>query len=480
MTMSSISTIRSSFGTLTRVAGRVIVPNDSDYDAARATFYGGVDKRPAAIVRVTGVEDVRRAIAAARDDGLELAIRSGGHSIAGHSTTDAGLVIDLRDMSRIIIDAERRTAWVETGATALQVTDALSKHDLAVGFGDAGSVGVGGITLGGGMGFLVRKYGMTIDSVLASEVVTADGQCRRVDAEQEPELFWAIRGGGGNFGVVTRLEFRLSPLPHFTGGMLILPATPETVSGFAAVSLAAPDELTTIGSVMAAPPLPFLPREVHGQLVILAFVAFAGDDDAAARAIAPLRSLATPLADMVKPCPYLSMYPPENPDNHPTVVTRTMFVDSIDEDRARTILDHLSRSDAAMRAVQLRPLGGAMARVPADATAFAHRSKPILVNVATSYQGDADREWRRQWASEFAKAIQPRENGAYVGFLSDDGQARIRSAYPNETWNRLARIKAMYDPTNLFRLNQNVLPISRVDSDSLQETLGEKKKRSVT
>jgi hypothetical protein len=457
---STISSIRSSRSSLAGISGRVVTPDDSDYDKTRAVFYGGIDKRPAAIVRVANVNDVRRVIIAARDDGYELAIRSGGHSVVGHSTTD-GLVIDLRDMSRITIDSEMRTAWVETGATALQVTEALSQHGLAIGFGDSGSVGVGGITLGGGIGFLVRKFGMTIDSVLAAEVVTADGKHHRVDAEHEPELFWAIRGGGGNFGVVTRLQFRLNPLPQFTGGILILPATPETIAGFAAASLAAPDELSTIGNVMPAPPMPFLPAAVHGRLVILAFMAFAGDDEAARHAIAPFRSLAMPLADMVKPCPYVSMYPPEDPSHRPTAVSRTMFVHSVDVEMAKTIHDHLSRSNATMRAVQLRALGGAMARIPSDATAFAHRSKPMLVNVAAFYQGDADREVRRAWVAELANAIQPRDDGAYVGFLSDDGQARIRSAYPNGTWDRLARIKAIYDPTNLFRLNQNVAPIGR-------------------
>lgn len=443
---------------LTDVAGHVITPGDPSYDKARAVFYGGIDKHPSAIVRVANVDDIRRVIATARRESLELAVRSGGHSVSGHSTTEGGLVIDMRDMARIDVDAAARTAWIETGATAFQVTEALSKHGLVIGFGDAGSVGVGGITLGGGIGFLVRKFGMTIDSVLAAEVVTADGRQLRVDAEHEPDLFWAIRGGGGNFGVVTRLQFRLNPLPHFTGGILILPATPETIAGFVAASMSSPEELSAIGNVMPAPPMPFLPAEVHGRLVILAFIAFAGDDEAATRAIAPFRSLATPLADMVKPGPYVAMYPPEDPNYRPTAVARTMFLDGIALPAAKTIDAYLSKSDATMRVAQLRVLGGAMARVPADATAFAHRSKAMLVNVAAFYDGDADRELRSAWVKEFAHAIQPRDDGAYVGFLSDDGPARIRSAYPGTTWDRLARIKAMYDPTNLFRLNQNIAP----------------------
>ncbi len=459
----SSTTLPPSLTSLADIAGRVVTPDDPDYDNIRSVFYGGIDKRPTAIVRVANVDDVRRVIATARTQGFELAIRSGGHSIVGHCTTDGGLVIDLREMSKIDIDPDGRTAWVETGATAHQVTEELSQYGLAIGFGDSGSVGVGGITLGGGIGFLVRKFGLTIDSVLAAEVVTADGRHRRVDATHEPDLFWAIRGGGGNFGVVTRIQFRLNPLPQFTGGILILPATPETIAGFAAASLAAPEELSTIGNVMPAPPMPFLHAEVHGRLVILAFIAFAGDDEAAGRAIAPFRSLATPLADMVKPGPYVAMYQPEDPNYHPTAVARTMFLDAVDIETARTIHDYLSKSDATMRVVQLRALGGAMARVPADATAFAHRAKPMLVNVAAFHQEDADREMRRAWVSEVAGALQPRDDGAYVGFLTDDGQARIRSAYPAATWDRLARVKLAYDPTNVFRLNQNVSPASPGD-----------------
>ena len=454
----SSNTLPSSLASLSGTAGRVVTPVDPGYDETRAVFYGGIDKRPSAIVRVKNIDDVRRVIETAQIEGFELAVRSGGHSISGHSTTDGGLVIDLREMAKIDVDRDARTAWVETGATASQVTEALATHDLVIGFGDSGSVGVGGITLGGGIGFLVRKFGLTIDSVLAAEVVTADGRHLVVDETHEPDLFWAVRGGGGNFGVVTRLKFRLNAMPHFTGGILILPATPETIAGFAAASLAAPDELSTIGNVMPAPPMPFLPEEHHGKLVIFAMMSFAGDDKAAERAIAPFRSLTTPLADMVKPGPYVAMFPPEDPNYKPTAMARTMFVDGIDIGTARTIYDYVLKSDATMRVAQLRALGGAMARVPSDATAFAHRSKPMLVNVAAFYEGDADREKRRVWVNEFKNAIRPPDESAYVGFLTDDGDARIRATYPGRTWDRLCEVKSAYDPTNLFRLNQNVSP----------------------
>jgi FAD/FMN-containing dehydrogenase len=437
---------------------RVITPDDPAYGDARHVFYGGIDKRPAAIVRVADTDDVRRVIGSARDAGVELAVRSGGHGIAGHGTTDGGLVIDLRGMSKVEIDAGAGTAWVGAGATAHQVTEALADYGRVIGFGDSGSVGVGGITLSGGIGFLVRKYGLTIDSLLAAEVVTADGRHRRVDAEHDPDLFWAVRGGGGNFGVVTRLRFRLRALPHFTGGVLVLPATPTTVVGFVAAAMAAPEELSTIVNVMTAPPVPFLPAEVHGRIVLFAFVAFAGEGESADRAIAPLRALATPLADTVRPGPYLGMYPPQDLNHRPTVVGRTTFVGGIDAAAAESILEYLATSNAPVRVAQLRPLGGAVARVPSDATAFAHRARPMLVNVAAFYQGDADREASRAWVTDFAQRLQPHDTAAYVGFLGDDGPARVRAAYPGATWDRLAAIKAKYDPANLFRLNHNIPP----------------------
>jgi hypothetical protein len=443
--------------TLDGVAGRVIVPESPSYDQARAVFYGGIDKRPSAIVRVANVQDVQRVIAAARDGGYELAVRSGGHSIAGHSTTDGGIVLDLRSMANIEIDPDARTAWVETGATAVQVTEAATKHGLVVGFGDSGSVGVSGITLGGGIGFLVRKLGLTIDSLLAAELVTANGDHLCVDAHHHPDLFWAIRGGGGNFGVATRLRFRLHELPRFTGGILVLPATPETIAGFVEASLAAPEELSTIGNVMPCPPLPFVPPEVHGRLVIFGMMAYAGAGDSAERALAPFRSLATPLADLVKPMPYTEMYPPEDPSYRPTAIGRTLFADRMDKELAETLYDYLSRSDAAMRVAQLRVLGGAAARVSNDATAYAHRSRAMLVNVAAFYTTPEDRLVRARWVREFARAVQPNDDAAYVGFLgADDGPERVRSAYPGATWERLRKVKAVYDPDNFFRLNQNI------------------------
>jgi FAD/FMN-containing dehydrogenase len=438
--------------------GRVIAPGDPDYDQARAPFYGGVDRRPAVIIRPADAAGVARVVALARDSGLDLAVRSGGHSPAWHSVNDGGIVLDLGAMKALDIDVDGRTAWAQTGLTAGEYTTATHAHGLATGFGDTGSVGIGGITLSGGVGYLVRKYGLTIDDLLAAEVVTADGQELHIDDDSHPELFWAIRGGGGNFGVATRFRFRLHPLDQVLGGMLFLPATPEVLAGFIAAADAAPEELSGIVNVMPAPPMPMVPPELHGQLVIMAMLVWAGPVEDGQAAVAPFRALATPLADMVAPMPYPGIYPPEDEAFHPTAIGHTMFVDAIDLPVAETILEYLRSSDAPMRVAQLRVLGGAMARVPADATAFVHRGSKIMVNVAAFYQGPDDQPVRQAWVDEFAAALQQGDQGAYVGFLGDEGEVRVHQAYPPATWERLAAVKARYDPGNLFRGNHNIPP----------------------
>jgi FAD/FMN-containing dehydrogenase len=437
--------------------GRVIGPDDADYDKARSILYGGFDRRPAAIIRVADAAEVARVIALARETGLELAVRSGGHSNAGHSTTEGGMVLDLVDLKEIQIDPNDRTAWAETGLTALEVTSAAAAHELAVGFGDTGSVGIGGITLGGGVGYLARKHGLTIDSLLAADLVTADGEQLRVDAESHPDLFWAIRGGGGNFGVATRFLYRLHPVSTVVGGMLVLPATPDVIAGFMAAAEAAPEELSGIANVMPMPPMPFIPDEAHGKLSIMALLVHAGDVEDGLRAVEPFRALATPIADLLHPMPYPEIYPPDDPDYHPLAVGHTMFVDHIGHGEAESIVEHLNASDATLRVAQLRVLGGAVARVPVEATAYGHRSSRIMVNVAAFHDGTpADRARRQAWVDEFAGVLNQGDDGAYVNFLAEEGPERVRAAYPGATWDRLVAVKRRYDPDNVFHLNQNI------------------------
>jgi FAD/FMN-containing dehydrogenase len=437
--------------------GRVIAPDDAAYDEARTVFYRSIDRRPALIVRAKDATDVSHVVSLARESGLELAVRSGGHSLAGHSVSDGGIMLDLSEMKALEIDTERRTAWAQTGLTTGEYTTAVGAHGLATGFGDTGSVGIGGITLGGGVGYLVRKHGLTIDDLLAAEVVTADGELLRVDAEEYPDLFWAIRGGGGNFGVATRFRFRLHEVSTIVGGMLILPATPEVIYSFVAEAEAAPEELSTIANVMVAPPMPFLPAEAHGRLVIMAMLVYAGEVEAGERAVAPFRALATPLADTVGPKTYPEMFEPAGPGPEEEVA-RSLFIDSVDSRAAQTIVEHLQASTAQMAVAQIRVLGGAMARVPAEATAFAHRKRRIMVALGAVYENREEEAVHKEWVTGFAAALGRADAGVYVNFVGDEGEARVREAYPGSTWERLAAIKGRYDPTNLFRLNHNIPP----------------------
>jgi FAD/FMN-containing dehydrogenase len=448
----SIPTLRDDFD------GRVTAPEDAGYDQARKLFYGKFDRRPAAIIRPTGAGEVAWVVGLAREAGLPLAVRSGGHSLAGHSMAEGGIVLDLSEMTALEVDPERRTAWAQTGLTAGAYTAAVGAHGLATGFGDTGSVGIGGLTLGGGVGFLVRKHGLTIDNLLAAELVTADGRVLEVDDERHPDLFWALRGGGGNFGVATRFKYRLRELPSIVGGMLILPGSAEVIEGFVAAAEAAPEELSAIANIMVAPPIPFLPPEAHGKLIVMALVCYAGDGEAGERAVAPLRALAEPLADMVKPMPYAGLFEPAEDMEVVEESARSLFLDAVDRAAAETIVERLQASTAMMAVAQLRVLGGAMARVPVEATAFAHRHRRIMAAVGAVYERAEDRPTQDAWAGGFAADLRQGDPGVYVNFLSDEGPERVREAYPEPTWDRLVEVKRRYDPDNLFRLNQNIPP----------------------
>jgi FAD/FMN-containing dehydrogenase len=456
--LSSISTSSISIPRLRdSVDGRVTAPDDAGYDQARKVFYGKYDRRPAAIVRPADVAEVAQVVTLAADGGLELAVRSGGHSLAGHSVSEGGIVLDLSEMTALDLDLEGRTAWAQTGLTAGAYTTAVGAHGLATGFGDTASVGIGGLTLGGGVGFLVRRHGLTIDNLLAAEVVTADGRVLQVDAETHPDLFWAIRGGGGNFGVATRFRYRLHELPSIVGGMLLLPGSAEVIEALVATAEAAPEELSLIANVMVAPPMPFLPPAAHGQLVVMTLLCYAGDAEAGERAMAPFRALADPIADMVQPMPYAGLFEPADDMEVVEESARSLFMDGVDSRAATAIVEQLRATTAPMAVAQLRVLGGAMARVPAEATAFAHRDRRVMAGVGCVYQDAGERPTHEAWADGFAAALRGGP-GVYVNFLSNEGPDRVREAYPDRTWDRLVEVKRRYDPGNLFRLNQNIPP----------------------
>jgi FAD/FMN-containing dehydrogenase len=439
-----------------QLAGPVLGPGDPGYDAARRLALP-FDRRPAAIVRPVDAGEVARVVSLAGETGVELAIRAGGHGYAGHGTTEGGMVLDLRGLRGLEIDPGARVVRAAGGLTSGEVTTAAAPHGLAVGFGDTASVGIGGLTLGGGMGYLVRKHGLTIDHLLRAVVVTADGRVLEVDADEHPDLFWAIRGGGGNFGVVTRFDYRLHPVDVVTGGMLALPATPKTVAGLVEAADAAPEELSLIASVLLAPPAPFVPAELVGSPLLFVQLVHAGTLDDGARAVEPIRALATPVADFVRAMPFPEMFPTETPEA-PRSAVRTFFSDGLDESTAGDLLERLQRSTAQLAAVGIRVLGGAAARVPADATAYAFRQRRLLLTAFAAYGAAEEEDVHAAWVEETAAALRQGEDAAYVNFLGAEGPGRVRAAYPGSTWARLAEVKRRYDPQNVFRVNQNVPP----------------------
>lgn len=439
------------------VAGTVVTTDSAEYDTARLVYSGTADLHPAAVVRPAGTADVQRVVRYARDAGLELAIRGGSHSAAGHGTSDGGIVLDLSGLKDIEIDVHTLTATVGAGLTAGEFVRATGEHGLTTGFGDTESVGVAGITVGGGFGLLSRKYGMTIDALLAAEIVTADGELLTVDADQHPDLFWAIRGGGSNFGVVTRFTFRLFPVDRVVGGLLVLPAEPQVLAGFLALSAAAPNELTTIVTVLPCPPLPFVPSQVHGTPVLLTQLVHTGDEADAAAVIAPFRALAQPLADLVKPQPYAALFQPEQTPRV-TAVTRTQFLASVDEATAKVMIDAIASSPAPMRILQLRTLGGAVAAVAPDATAYGFRDKKVVTYLGGFYVGEDNRTATVAWADSLVAAVDQGDSDAYLNFVGEPGQADVTNCYPPATLARLAAIKRRYDPHNVFRRNHNIEP----------------------
>ena len=441
------------------ILGTVIRPDDPAYEEARQVHNRAYDKRPALIVRVGSSADVARTILFARAHDLEIAVRGGSHSLAGHSTTDGGVVIDMSAMKGLHIDPERRLAWAQAGLTAGEFTVAAGAHGLATPFGDTGNVGIGGITLGGGIGFLVRKHGLSIDALVSVDVVTADGRLVTASEKENADLFWAIRGGGGNFGVITRLQFRLYPVDTVLGGMLLLPATREVLRSLVPIAASAPEELSTIAFIMAAPPAPFVPAEAQGKLAFGIIFVYAGDPEAGQAAIAPFRAVATPIAEVVAPMPYPGIYGLTEGAGQPgPSASRSLFLDALDDAAIDTILEHTAAPSSPQAMTQIRILGGAMARVSPTATAFAHRDANVMIALITPFADPAEAPVHEAWTQAYFEALRPGARGVYSNFLADEGTDRVREAYPGLTYQRLSFVKRTYDPTNVFHLNQNIRP----------------------
>jgi FAD/FMN-containing dehydrogenase len=435
--------------------GQVILPGDADYDNARKVWNGMIDRRPALIARCDGVADASRAIRFARDQHLLLAVRGGGHNVAGAGTCDGGLVIDLSPMKAVRVDSERRTARVEAGATWKEFDEETQKYGLATTGGLISSTGVAGFTLGGGISWLVRKHGLACDNLISAEVVTADGQLVRASAEENADLYWGLRGGGGNFGVVTAFEFALHPVSTVVGGIVAhpLPRAREVLQFYRHFIATAPDELTTIVIFGTAP---------EGHQIIGLAACYAGPVEQGEEVMRPLKEFGPPVMDMMSPLPYTALQQANDPTAPAGLQNywKAAFLQDLSDEAIDAMIEYATNATSPLSMIHLHHLGGAMNRVAADATAFGHRDSGFVVNILGVWPAPGDNEKHIDWARGLFAALQPYAHGAYINFLGDEGQERVRSAYgPN--YEHLVALKNKYDPTNLFRLNQNIPPASR-------------------
>ena len=446
----------------TGLRGNILSSADEGYDEARKVWNGMIDKRPALIVRCSGVADVISAVRFARDQDLLVSVRGGGHNVAGSAVCDGGLVIDLSLMNGVRVDPIRRTARAQPGATLGDLDHETQAFGFAVPAGIVTTTGIAGLTLGGGFGWLNRKYGLTCDNLLSADVVTAEGHLVKASPEENADLFWGLRGGGGNFGIVTSFEYQMHAVgPTVLAGLIVYPMAkaPEVLRFYRDFVADIPDELTAVPALRLAPPAPFLPEEVHGKPIIAVFVCYCGPVEEGERVLRPLRGFGTPLADVIQPKPFImhqSMLDPMQPAGR-NYYWKSDDLLELTDPAIDTIVAHSEAITSPHTIVPLFQLGGVGSQVAEDATAYSHRNAAYALNCNASWtEGEPERHI--QWARDFSTAMQPFSAGVYVNFLGDEGEERARAAYGPTKFDRLVSLKNKYDPTNFFRINQNIKP----------------------
>jgi FAD/FMN-containing dehydrogenase len=446
-----------------KVRGTVALPGDEGYDAARTIWNGMIDRHPGLVVRCLDAADVVSAVQLARDEKLLVAVRAGGHNIAGNAVADGGLLIDLSLMKAVRVDPLLRTARVEPGATLADFDKEAQAFGLATPLGINSTTGVAGLTLGGGFGWTTRKFGLTIDNLISADIVTANGRLVHASEKENPDLFWAIRGGGGNFGVATSFEFRLHAIgPEVLSGLIVHPLEKagELLPAFRRIANEAPDELTTWVVMRKAPPLPFLPPEWHGKEVLIFAACYSGGIEAGEKAVAPLRALGTPIADVIGPHPFTAWQTMFDPLL--TAGARNYWkshdIDDLSDAAIKVIVDGVRTLPTPECEIFIAHVGGAMTRVASDATAWPNRGAHFIMNVHTRWRESEKDAACIGWTRTLFDAVAPFASGsAYVNFMADDEPARVEEVY-GAHYRRLADIKRIYDPENLFRVNQNIRP----------------------
>jgi hypothetical protein len=443
--------------------GQLVRPGDSTYDERRKIWNGSIDRRPTLIARCAGVADVIAAIRLARRTGLEVAVRGGGHSFPGLSVCDGGIVIDLGLMKGIRVDPKARTARAQAGVLWGDLDRETQAFGLATTGGIVTHTGIAGLTLGGGIGWLQRKHGLTIDQLLSVDLITAEGELVKASATENPDLFWGLRGGGGNFGVVTEFEFRLHPVgPTVLAGPIFWPIeeSPSVLRFYRDWIADAPDELMTIVIHRKAPPLDFVPPELHGELVVAVVCCYAGPVDEGMKVLRPLKAFGSPVLDLCEPKPYLAhqaMFDPSFPHGR-CYYMRACDVAELTDDVIDITVEHSMRIRSPLTTFPIWQMGGAVARVDEGQTAFNGRGAGHTFNITASTATAEGFDQERQWSRNFFSALEPHQTSVYVNFLMDEGEERIREAYGAEKYDRLQALKRRYDPDNFFRLNQNIPP----------------------
>jgi FAD/FMN-containing dehydrogenase len=444
-------------------AGELVGPSHPAYEERRAVWNGSIGRRPALIAHCATEADVVAAIAFARRSGLEVAVRSGGHSYPGLSLTDGGVVIDLAAMKLIAVDPDARTARAQAGVLLGELDAQAQAHGLAVPAGIVTHTGLAGLTLGGGVGWLERKYGLTVDQLLGVDTITAEGEFVRASEDENADLFWGLRGGGGNFGIVTEFQFRLNPVgPTVLAGpiMWAMEDSPKVLRFYREWVQEVPDELTTIVTHRRVLPVPTTPEELHGKHVVIVGSCYAGPVEEGERVLKPLREFGSPLLDGCAPMPFTkhqAMLDPSFPHGWWYYI-RSCNLAELTDDVIDTLVDHGHRIASPQTVFSIFHLGGAVARVGEDDTAVGARRAGHIVNViGITTTGDGF-EQERDWARGLWTALEPHHQDVYVNFLMEEGEDRIREAYGAAKYDRLKALKRQYDPDNLFRLNQNIPP----------------------